>query len=210
MIKTAMLLPAGSRVVPEEILIDDYQNIQATVGGHFDVVRYSGEDTDGKPVVLCGYVHDEGMLLGMELNYLATMLFQQPIVGPCVVTYALSPNGEYDGDDYDMPTELVRFISEDVLVATANAYNKSALMGFATERMLEEGLLDDDDVDMLMDAIEASVSGRMSELPAEAKAIMDSVRDYLSEMEDKVKDRIEDAVQEIVNEMMKGEGNGSN
>lgn len=210
MIKTAMLLPAGPQVQPEEILINDYQNIQAAVGGHFDVVRFNGQFEDGKPVVLCGYVHDEGLLLGMELNYLATMLFQQPIVGPCVVTYALSPNGEYDGDDYDMPTELVEFISQDVLVATANAYNSAALMGWATERMVDEGILTDEDVESVMDAINGAITGEVTEMPVDAEMIMLMVQEYVTKTEQELRDRVKDAAQEIVNDYMKGEEGGSN
>jgi hypothetical protein len=209
MIKTAMLLPAGPRVQPEEILIDDYQNIQAQVGGHFDVVRFSGQLEEGKPVVLCGYVHDEGLLLGMELNYLATMLFQQPIVGPCVVTYALSPNGEYDGDDYDMPTELIEFISQDILVATANAYNSAALMGWATERMIAEEILTEEDVELVMDAINSTVMGEATEMPVEAEMIMMMVQEYLNTTEQELQTRVKDAAQEIVNNYMKGENDGS-
>jgi hypothetical protein len=209
MIKTAMLLPAGPQVQPEEILIDDYQNIQAQVGGHFDVVRFSGQLEEGKPIVLCGYVHDEGLLLGMELNYLATMLFQQPIVGPCVVTYALSPNGEYDGDDYDMPTELVEFISQDILVATAAAYNSAALMGWATERMIADGLLTDADVDLVMASIQDSISGE-AEMPIEAEMIMVRVQEYLNTTEEELQARVKDAAQAIVNDYMKGENDGSN
>ena len=154
MVKTAVLLPAGARVNPEEVLINDYKNIQDTVGGCFDCVSYNGEGLNGEPVTLCGYVHDEGLLLGLETNYLATMLFGRMIVGPCVATYALSPNGVYDGDDYDMPSNLVQFLTNDLLVATATTYNEAALMAVATEQMVADGALTAEDVEML------SVGGR--------------------------------------------------
>jgi hypothetical protein len=205
MIKTAVLLPAGARVTPEEILIDNYENIQTAVGGCFDVVRFSGQDGDGNDVALCGYVHDEGLLIGLELNYLATMLFEQPIVGPCVVTYALSPNGEYDGDDYDMPASMIAFLTQDLLVATAKAYNQAALLGFATERMIKEGSLTQEDVNLLMSGIDSVINGEAESLDPDVEMMMLMVEHYVTNMSDKIAGKVKDAVRGIVDEVMNGE-----
>lgn len=205
MIKTAVLLPAGVQVNPEEVLIDDYQNIQAIVGGNFDCVRYNGEGLNGEPVTLCGYVHDEGLLLGMETNYLASMLFGRMIVGPCVVTYALSPNGEYDGDDYEMPAELIGFLTTDLLVATATTYNQAALMAVATEQMVESGVLTQEDVDMMAAEMEACSLGEQKELSVEAEMIMLMVRTYLDDMERELENKIKDAAKKIAKQYLYGD-----
>lgn len=205
MVKTAVLLPAGARVNPEEILIDNYQNIQDVVGGCFDCVSYNGEGFEGEPVALCGYVHDEGLLLGMEINYLATMLFGQMIVGPCVVTYALSPNGVYDGDDYDMPSNLVQFLTNDLLVATATTYNEAALMAVATEQMVKSGALTQEDVDMMADEMDAVTSGTQEALSPDAEMVMLMVRTHLEEMEKELESKIKDAAKKIASDYLYGE-----
>lgn len=205
MVKTAVLLPAGARVQPEEILVDGYKNIQDIVGGCFDCVRYDGEGFNGEPVVLCGYVHDEGLLLGMETNYLASMLFGRMIVGPCVVTYALSPNGTYDGDDYEMPAELVGFLTNDLLVATAMTYNQAALMAVATDQMVESGVLTQEDVDMMSGEMEAVSNGEQDALSPDAEMIMLMVRTYLEDMERELADKIKDAAKKIAKEYLYGE-----
>ena len=207
MVKTAVLLPAGARVNPEEVLINDYKNIQDIVGGCFDCVSYSGEGLNGEPVTLCGYVHDEGLLLGLETNYLATMLFGRMIVGPCVVTYALSPNGTYDGDDYDMPSDLVQFLTTDLLVGTAMAYNQAALMAVATEQMVESGALTQEDVDMMTNEMDAVTSGTQEALSIEADMVMLMVRTYLEDMERELTDKIKDAAKRIANDYLYGEEN---
>jgi hypothetical protein len=202
MIKTAVLLPAGARVQPEEILVNDYKNIQDIVGGCFDCVRYDGEGFNGEPVVLCGYVHDEGLLLGMETNYLASMLFGRMIVGPCVVTYALSPSGTYDGDDYEMPAELIGFLTNDLLVATATTYNQAALMAVASEQMVASGALTEEDVELMADEMEAITRGEQEELSVEADMIMLMLRTYLEDMEKELESSIKDAAKKIAREYL--------
>lgn len=207
MIKTAVLLPAGARVNAEEVLINDYKNIQDIIGGCFDCVSYSGEGLDGKPVTLCGYVHDEGLLLGLETNYLASMLFGRMIVGPCVVTYALSPNGTYDGDDYDMPSDLVQYLTYDLVAATAMTYNQAALMAVASEQMVAAGVLTEDDLEMLTTEMDAVNNGKQEELSVEADMVLLMVRTYLEDMERELTDRIKDAAKRIANDYLYGEEN---
>jgi hypothetical protein len=98
--------------------VDDYISIQNLVGGNFDCVR-----TDlGKPdeVAIVGYVNDMGLVINLELNYLATALFGREIRGDAVVTWGLSPNGYYDGDNHDMPNWISCFIKTDLLMQTAS------------------------------------------------------------------------------------------
>jgi hypothetical protein len=120
----AILLPSGINTEPESVLVDDYTSIQNLVGGNFDCVR-----TDlGKPeeVALVGYVNDMGLVINLELNYLASALFGREIRGDAVVTWGLSPNGYYDGDNHDMPNWISCFLKTDLLMQTATAYNLAA------------------------------------------------------------------------------------
>lgn len=136
-IVNAILLPAGANVEPSEVLIDDYKSIQNIIGGPFDCVR-----TDmGQPdkVALVGYVHDEGLLLDLEFNFLATALFKREIRGDIVVTWGLSDNGYYDGDNHDMPPFILKFLKETLLEETALAYNMSAMMEQACNAIAQAG-----------------------------------------------------------------------
>jgi hypothetical protein len=50
------------------------------------------------------------MLIGLEPNIIASVLFGRPLVGDCVVVGHLNERGEYDGEDHDVPSML---LSED-------------------------------------------------------------------------------------------------
>lgn len=71
----------------------DHLSINEMVGGWFDAV-VSGD--------LVGYVHDEGLLLGLPMNPIATALLGQIIVGPCVLFRHHNERGETDGEDYSL------------------------------------------------------------------------------------------------------------
>lgn len=71
------------------------------IGGHFDCVRL-------RDVV--GYVHDEGILLRLPTNVRASLLFNQTLVGNCVLVGCLDDAGEFDGADYDVPQHYVEMI----------------------------------------------------------------------------------------------------
>ena len=73
-----------------------HTDIHDIVGGWFDAVR-----TD----TLIGYVHDTGLIDGQHINFVATALFGRILCGTCVVFGGMNENGEYDGDDHDVPME---------------------------------------------------------------------------------------------------------
>ena len=49
------------------------------------------------------YVHDEGLLIGLEPNVTATVLYGNPIAGDVLLVGTLNDKGEHDGYDYDLP-----------------------------------------------------------------------------------------------------------
>jgi len=83
-----------------------YAVIRDAVGGYIDAVR--ADD-------FIGYVHDEGLLIGLAPNVMATFLFARPIVGDVVIVGCLNERGEYDGENYDVPTEIVEMATEKAL-----------------------------------------------------------------------------------------------
>ena len=96
---TALLIKTTGEVevttVPEE---NGYQVLNELCGGWIDCVR--NED-------IVGYVNDEGLLIGLDANVLASVLFGRPLVGDVVVLGAFSEEGEYDGENHDVPEQYL-------------------------------------------------------------------------------------------------------
>lgn len=97
---------------PEPCVIGDIADIQAKVGGHFDCVRTDMNNDAGVEFTLVGYVHDEGKIMEppMELNIMASMIFNQELRGNCVILSGTNPDTkEYDGENYDLPAMFFDF-----------------------------------------------------------------------------------------------------
>lgn len=71
-----------------------YQTLNSICEGWLDCVRRDD---------IVGYVNDEGLLIGLDPNILASVLFGRPLVGNVVVLGALNERGEYDGDNHNVP-----------------------------------------------------------------------------------------------------------
>ena len=70
--------------------------INEIVGGWFDSVNEGNLN-------IVGYINDEGLLIGLPMNAVASALFGRPLAGDCVVIGALNEQGEYDGENHDVP-----------------------------------------------------------------------------------------------------------
>jgi len=116
----------------ETIILPDqsYEVIRDTVGGLIDAVRAAD---------FVGYVHDEGLLIGLAPNIMASMLFQRPIMGEVVIVGCVNENGDYDGENYDVP-EI--FLTEKFARTCLGMAQDESLAGavFAqASRLLDEG-----------------------------------------------------------------------
>lgn len=80
-------------------------------GGWLDCVR-----TDD----LVGYVNDEGLLIGLDPNALASLIFGRPLVGNCVVVGALNEHGVYDGENHDVPAPYLSPVLGELAQALVN------------------------------------------------------------------------------------------
>jgi hypothetical protein len=152
MIKVGALLPSGTGVEPEAVFIEDYKDIQREIGGCFDVVRLRQDSSIGE-IAMVGYVHDEGLILDLPLNYYASALFGQELRGDCVLMWALSPNGEYDGDDYDLPDNIIAWLLDGFTDKVRGAYNEAMTMTIALQKCQEDGVLTREEIDNMMDMI---------------------------------------------------------
>jgi hypothetical protein len=195
--KSGALLPAGIGGEIEPIMISDLKSIQTAVGGLIDVV--TRQMPDGSVVV--GYVHDEGLLLGMETNWFASAFFERELVGPCVVLGGTSPSGDYDGDDYDLPERMFQFLTNQFTQHVVETYNESMIITVGIELARMHGLVTDDDLAdldaMLEDVIVNDaddtrvhewmhdIQNRMKEFVTDRKAeiLVDEVEKFLEEQE---------------------------
>jgi hypothetical protein len=148
----AILLEAGvgGNVIPVEV--NGYKEIQDKVGGLFDVVRQQVNDD----IVAVGYVHDEGLLLDLDMNWLASALFMREIRGDVVVVNGCSPSGEYDGDDYDLPSSFIDYMKTTFLMKVANTYNESVVVSTAFDYAIDNELLEQNEIDELLNLMESS------------------------------------------------------
>lgn len=99
MTTTALLITTEGEVKPTTLPDDGaHLVLNDLCGGWLDCVR-----TDE----IVGYVNDEGLLIGLAPNLIASALFQRPLVGDCVVVGALNERGEYDGENHDVPAKYL-------------------------------------------------------------------------------------------------------
>ena len=79
---------------------NSYLTIKELVGGWIDSVGVMDN--------AIMYVHDEGLLIeDMEPNPYATFISGQVIFGDVVIVGSLNAKGEYDGENHDVPAEIV-------------------------------------------------------------------------------------------------------
>lgn len=98
--KKALTIPADGETPTLLECGDDktYETIREYVGGWFDCVRSDK---------FHGYVNDTGLIDGLPFNPIASVIFGQVICGDAILFGSLSDDGEYDGEEYDIPEFVV-------------------------------------------------------------------------------------------------------
>ena len=175
---SAVLLKADPNAEPEPILLgggdtDRVSEIQAKVGGVFDAVRRGAVDTSGenKAFQIVGYVHDEGRILKLPLNPMATMLFEQNIFGDVVLVSATNPEtGEADGEDYDIPSAFTQYLIQAMYDEMRESLAFSKFISAAIAKaVVDKAIPKDDAMEFIawlsqQDA-EGTPMGRLGEMP---------------------------------------------
>lgn len=103
--KSLLISPDGQHRQIDLPSEGSYEILRDTIGGLLDTVS-----NDNGSVI--GYVHDEGLLIGLPVNTVASLMFSRPLVGNVVLVGGISPDGEYDGENHDLPES---FFSEGYL-----------------------------------------------------------------------------------------------
>lgn len=162
---SGILLKAGDGQEPMPVPVTDHLSIQQYVGGHFDVVTETYRASEfllesDDEFVAVGYCHDEGILLNMPLNKLATMVFRRELRGDVVIVSGTSPDGKYDGDNHEMP----EWFSQEVFggrlsEAVTQADERAHFVSDALRRCHDEGLMDGDMLDAIQHVMILGVGG---------------------------------------------------
>ena len=94
----AIIIPAEG--TPRTVMVEHPEGdfIRSVVGGWFDCVR--GDKFHG-------YVNDTGLIDGLPLNPVASVIFGQILAGDCIVFGSMSASGEYDGYEHSIDPQVV-------------------------------------------------------------------------------------------------------
>ena len=159
----AVLLPVGSDAQPIPVAISDIESIQHHVGGYFECVTmeydphemFDEVSTETK-FVCVGYVHEEGRMLNLEPNELASTIFNQQLVGNVVIVSGTSPKGEYDGESYDLPEWFISGVFTHLRSAVSLGNRLNAVMAGLKKFLvvaIEDGLATSEEItEMVMRA----------------------------------------------------------
>ena len=151
-----LLIHSGVGAKVERIQVGELEDIQSRVGGMIDAVRKQVS----KDIVAVGYVHDEGLILDMEMNWIASALFMQEIRGPVVVVNGLSNDlREYDGDNHDLPDEFITYMQTKFIDKVAETYNESKMVQAMLEYAFNKDMMTEDEVTTLLQHLESGVEG---------------------------------------------------
>ena len=178
---TGLLLNAGVGGTIDTITIDGLESIQSYVGGTIDAVRADIADT----ICAVGYVHDEGLILDLEMNWLASALFSREIRGNVVLVNGYNQDNQYDGDNHEFPDVFIRYMKTSFLKKVADAYNESQMISAMLKYSLDTGLITKEGIDNLLEelgeAIMADDEVSIGDLSAKLEGIITKLDITISE-----------------------------
>lgn len=151
----AILLPAGDDTEPMPVLVNDHTDINRLVGGPFDAyvavftadkfapyLEDTGKDIDpDTKVTVVGYLHDEGRILNLPLNKLATLMFAREFRGDVVIVGGDNSQGVYDGDNHELPVWFADCVYHTLKDNVAEVDDLAENTAAAFRRAIREGLL---------------------------------------------------------------------
>ena len=191
---TGLLLGAGVGATVEPVIIDKLETIQDYVGGVIDAVRQQVS----KDICAVGYVHDEGLLLDLEMNWIASALFMQEIRGPVVLVNGFNKAYEYDGDNHDLPDAFIEYMQTFFLQKVAETYNESTIVVAMLQMAVDEGVATDEEVDAIMSMLESVSEGDIETMKVVAKQLKDVLVSFDERMAEKTTTKLVDEIYEFL------------
>lgn len=141
---SGVYLPSGTNVSPQETFVSDTESISELVGGTFDVIYTTCGNIPN--LLFVGFVNDEGAINGSEYNYLATNLFKREVYGDVVIVWGLNADNKADGDIYDIPSDVLETLTENLEESTSVAYNLAAGMAGMCNYAIDNGIANEEEV----------------------------------------------------------------
>jgi len=191
---TGLLLNAGVGATIEPVVIDKLETIQGYVGGIIDAVSQQVS----KDICAVGYVHDEGLILDLEMNWIASALFMREIRGPVVVVNGFNEACEYDGDNHDLPDVFVEYMQTTFLQKVAETYNESTIVSAMLQMAIDEGVAEEHEIDELMDLLLQGINGDEEALRVVAKRMRSTLEAFDEKMASKTADKLVDEIYEFL------------
>lgn len=191
---TGLLLNAGVGGTIEPVVIDKLETIQGYVGGIIDAVTQQVS----KDICAVGYVHDEGLILDLEMNWIASALFMREIRGPVVVVNGFNEACEYDGDNHDLPDVFVEYMQTTFLQKVAETYNESTIVSAMLQMAIDEGVAEEHEIDELMDLLLKGINGNEEALRVVAKRMRSTLEAFDEKMASKTADKLVDEIYEFL------------
>lgn len=174
-IAMGILIPADMSMAPSVVPVTDHHDLQAYVGGVIDAVSNGFDPSDfghdeEDPFTLVGYVHDEGLIIGMPENQRASVLFQRTLVGDVVVVSGTNPDTlDYDGDNYDVPAWFCNRVMDGSLEwVIANADDMAETISKAMELALRDGVFSEEEMELVLGIMATEDHATLTESEIEA------------------------------------------
>jgi len=194
---TGLVIYADPTKEPEAFVFsteNSLTEIQAKVGGYIDSVKTQAiNESDDTQMVLVGYVHDEGKILNMPMNPLASIVFNRDLAGDVVLVSGTNPdNGDYDGENYDLPLDFINYIMHMHPEVVKMLQFSKGLSG-AVALAFRAGVISKDDVDYVKQyAEQAQQNGRFMEavndVPERFQDILSRSVTYLNDLTKRIGD----------------------
>jgi hypothetical protein len=196
-----VLLNAGVGASAESVEVSDLESIQGYVGGLIDAVRQPINDD----LYVIGYVHDEGLVLDLEMNWLASALFMKEIRGNVVLVNGNNEVGEYDGHNHDLPEPFIEWIQTNFVRKVAETYNESLMLSVMVGFAVDNKLIDREEIQKFFDDTNSYSSGHEI-TEEEMKTLSDFINNVMTKCEELISSNIGDTMAEEIYEYLKGEG----
>lgn len=172
---------------PEPCIIGDIADIQARVGGRFDCVRVDIGSESENEFTLIGYVNDEGAITEppMELNLVASMIFNRELRGDCVILSGTNPETkDYDGESYDLPSKFYDFLCDNICKDVQKSVAFSQMLATSVSMARQAKKISKKEYTFITETIksmqnEGGVGSSMGDIPEAVRELLERCMNYM-------------------------------
>lgn len=194
---TGLLLNTGVGASIDTVEVTDLESIQGYVGGLIDAVRQPIDDD----IYVIGYVHDEGFILDLEMNWIASALFGREIRGNVVLVNGNNDVGEYDGYNHDLPSDFIEYMKTAFLARVATTYNESQIILALLQSAASDDIIEPEKLDELLVVLAEAVETGDDDATIKAGELMRNVLAQIDQtMANQATDTLVDEIYDFLKE----------